>query len=173
MNRAVLIAVACCTVFAFSSCKSVEAAKRKRYMNHTYRGMKKSIVDAQVIRLDDTVKVIFPFQLLFDFNSAEIRKEAQPLMQRFSDALNKYKKTAIMICGHTDSIGSKEYNNKLSQNRADSTRKLLRAYKVKEGRLHTWGMGSRHPAAPNDTEEGRAKNRRVEFVILYDASNSD
>jgi outer membrane protein OmpA-like peptidoglycan-associated protein len=89
-------------------------------------------------------------------------------MNRFADALNKFEKTAILISGYTDSIGTDEYNEKLSAQRADTAKAALVNNKVANQRINTWGMGKRHPIATNETEEGRALNRRVEFIILYD-----
>jgi outer membrane protein OmpA-like peptidoglycan-associated protein len=105
---------------------------------------------------------------MFGFNSASINSEVAPSMNRFADALNKFEKTAILISGYTDSIGTDEYNEKLSAQRADTAKAALVNNKVANQRINTWGMGKRHPIATNETEEGRALNRRVEFIILYD-----
>ena len=170
--RRILVIVACfCSVYMLPSCKSTEKGRQHRYMKHTFHGIKRSLPEAQVVQLRDTVKVIFPLNLLFDFNSAKLRTESGPSMQRFSAALNKFSKTGIMICGHTDSTGTAEYNNRLSQSRADSTCKVLLDLHVQQDRMRTWGMGSRYPVAPNSTGEGRARNRRVEFIILYTPKN--
>jgi len=151
----------------FSSCKSSESARKRRYMKKTYKEIKHAVKDAEVRRLTDTVKVVFPSHLLFDFNSSAIRKEEVGCIARFSEALNKYDKTAVMISGYTDSVGSSSYNNTLSEHRADTTKQALIRNNVKASRINTWGMGARYPIAPNNTEEGRARNRRVEFIILY------
>jgi outer membrane protein OmpA-like peptidoglycan-associated protein len=166
-NKLILFVAALVCITAGTSCKTSEAAKKRKYMKRTYREIKHVIKDAEVTRMTDTVKVVFPSHLLFGFNSAQIRKEELPCIERFSGALNKYDKTAVMISGYTDSIGSTEYNNKLSEQRADTTKQVLVRYDIKSGRINTWGMGARHPIAPNNTEEGRARNRRVEFIILY------
>jgi outer membrane protein OmpA-like peptidoglycan-associated protein len=138
------------------------------YMRKTYKKLKRSLKSsAQVSHMNDTVKVIFPSNLMFGFNSASISETVVPKMQRFAGALNKFDRTSILISGHTDNKGTDEYNNELSSKRADSTKIVLALYNVQKDRINTWGMGMRYPVAPNDTEEGRARNRRVEFVILY------
>lgn len=166
-NRLLLFLLALLGMLSMTACKTSKKAQQKRYMKHAYKNIKKNLKEAQVTRLTDTVKVIFPTNLLFPFNSANINPDVMPSMQRFSKALNKFAKTAVMISGYTDSIGTTDYNNTLSGQRADTAKKVLTMYNVSNKRLNTWGMGSRHPIAPNNTEPGRARNRRVEFIILY------
>lgn len=143
------------------------AKKKHTYMEAAYVTLKEAVNEAEVTILNDTVKVLFPEHLLFKTNSAEINKATSPLMQRFASALNQYPRTSILINGYTDKTGGEEINAKLSQNRADSARSMLDAFQVDKGRMYTWGMGASNPIADNNTEAGRRKNRRVEFVILY------
>lgn len=140
-------------------------------MRQTFKHIKQSVTAAHVTTYNDTVKVLFPDNLLFSFNSKTIDTNAFPLVKKFSDVLNKYDKTAVLISGYTDSIGTDDYNNDLSAQRADTAKKVLMKYDVKADRINTWGMGKRHPVATNQTEEGRALNRRVEFIILYKEVN--
>lgn len=118
-------------------------------------------------KYNDTVKVSFPTNILFDKESYIISETVLPSIVRFAAALNKYDKTAILVSGFTDSLGTEEYNNNLSMMRAEMAKKTLVNNEVLPERINTWGMGERHPIASNETEAGRAKNRRVEFVILY------
>jgi outer membrane protein OmpA-like peptidoglycan-associated protein len=143
------------------------ARKTHTYMESAYTDLKKAVNEAEVTILNDTVKVLFPEHLLFQKNSAQINKETYPIMQRFANALNKYNKTSILINGYTDNTGGDDINKKLSQNRADSARSLLNTYTVESGRMFTWGLGSESPITNNNSEDGRRKNRRVEFIILY------
>ncbi|HTN18067.1 MAG TPA: OmpA family protein [Chitinophagaceae bacterium] len=137
-------------------------------MRKTYKKLKRSLKSSALVsHLNDTVKVIFPSNLMFGFNSASINEPIIPKMQRFALALNKFDRTAVLISGHTDNKGAEQYNNELSGRRADSAKVVLSQYQVKPERINTWGMGMRHPVASNETDEGRALNRRVEFVILY------
>ncbi len=170
MKSRILFFVA--VIISFSSlvaCKSSKhnLGKHRGYLNGAYNMLKDSLKDAIVTRLKDTVKVVFPSNLLFAFNQSSLSEGSLPSMKRFANALNEYNKTAILISGHSDTVGSEDYNNKLSGQRADSAKRVLVDYNVKRERIETWGFGSRIPVASNATEEGRARNRRVEFIILY------
>lgn len=166
-----LIAILAIGSISVMSCRTPK--NKTAYMNKTYRKLKRKLKDAEVTKLNDTVRVLFPTHLMFGFNSSSISDEAVPKMHRFAKALNQYNKTAILVNGHTDNKGSEEYNNNLSQQRADTAKSKLVFYKVSDERIKTWGMGMRHPIADNSTETGRAKNRRVEFVILYHEKSGD
>jgi outer membrane protein OmpA-like peptidoglycan-associated protein len=104
----------------------------------------------------------------FDFDSAEIRPDSHPLLNEFGKALKGGLKDAtIIIAGHTDNIGPKEYNKKLSEERAISVKNYLLAYHgIESKRLVINGLGETKPIASNDTEDGRLKNRRVEFIRI-------
>ena len=80
--------------------------------------------------------------------------------------LKEYDKTVIEVAGHTDSSGSDQYNQSLSERRAQSVAGYLGSHGVKQQRLITIGAGEAHPVASNDTEAGRAQNRRVEITIV-------
>jgi len=106
-------------------------------------------------------------QIHFAFNSATILPDSFPLMQKIADIFNQtpaIKKVAIE--GHTDNKGSAVYNKNLSQNRANSVMQWLVQHGVAANRLEAHGYGLEKPIADNNTEEGRAANRRVEFHIL-------
>lgn len=143
------------------------ARQKHTYMKAAYTELKEAVNEAEVTILNDTVKVLFPEHLLFKKNYSTIEKENFPLMERFANALNKYNKTSILINGYTDKTGGDQLNEKLSQNRADSAKNVLQNFKVVPERMYTWGLGVKNPIADNNTEEGRRKNRRVEFIILY------
>ncbi|GAA4450733.1 OmpA family protein [Rurimicrobium arvi] len=150
------------------SCRTAEQQK-KAYMRHTFHAIKKALDNAEVSSLSDSVRVIFPSNIMFGFDSAIIKAELQPSLHRFAKAINKFDKTAVLISGYTDNIGDDSYNERLSAQRADTAKSALIRNAVDPVRISTWGMGKRHPVADNATEEGRAKNRRVEFIILYEA----
>jgi outer membrane protein OmpA-like peptidoglycan-associated protein len=143
------------------------ARKKHQYMESAYKTIKSSVSEAEVTVLNDSVKVLFPEHLLFQKGSSTINRDVYPLMQRFATALNLYSKTSILVNGYTDSSGAEELNKRLSAQRADSADALLKKYNVPAERLMRWGMGSTNPIADNSTENGRRKNRRVEFIILY------
>ena len=83
-----------------------------------------------------------------------------------ADTLREYDQTMIEVAGHTDSIGSDAYNDKLSRERAQSVANYLISRGISGQRLIITGAGERYPIASNDTEAGRAENRRVEMTIV-------
>ncbi len=108
-------------------------------------------------------------KVYFDFNSAKIKPQYYPEIEKFAKFLKKNPKIKVEIQGHTDSIGSDEYNLKLSQKRAEAVRDLLiKKYGISPDRLTAKGYGETKPIAPNSTPEGRAKNRRVEAVLIIE-----
>ena len=101
----------------------------------------------------------------FDFDSAKIKKESLPVIDKFAEFLKKHTHYKVLIVGHTDSIGTKEYNKKLSLRRAQAVVKALVERGIDPKRLTAKGMGEEQPIADNSTEEGRALNRRVEAKL--------
>ncbi|ACE83116.1 OmpA family protein [Cellvibrio japonicus] len=100
---------------------------------------------------------------LFEFNKSEIRNTAA--IQPVIDVLLEDPSLYVNVIGHTDSKGSEEYNQRLSQTRANVVAKYLNSKGVSLSRIKVFGMGEDQPVADNSTEEGRAQNRRVEFII--------
>lgn len=141
--------------------------KQQRYMDNVYNELKTALPEAEVTIVRDTVKVLFPEHLLFEVNSATIKEENYSLMERLAKTLNNYQRTSILINGYTDISGSIEVNNRLSKERAQHAESALQKSNVDSGRLFVWGHGSSNPIANNDSPEGRRKNRRVEFIVLY------
>ena len=80
--------------------------------------------------------------------------------------MQEYPKLKVEISGHTDSIGTNEANRKLSQERAEAVREYLSTHSIHVSRVTAKGYGATKPVAPNDTEEGRQRNRRTEFRII-------
>ena len=101
----------------------------------------------------------------FDFNKADIRPDAVPVLDEAAEMLNNEGTVAVIVVGHTDSVGSDAYNLKLSKRRADAVAKYLTSHGVNASRLKTEGLGESKPVASNDTEDGRAQNRRVELHV--------
>ncbi len=104
--------------------------------------------------------------IFFDFNKATLRKESVTELRNLVQFLNEQPKIRIEISGHTDSVGTPEYNHKLSQERAEAVREYLVSHGIHGNRVVAKGYGETKPVAPNDTEENRQKNRRTEFTIL-------
>ncbi|MEO8463925.1 MAG: OmpA family protein [Gammaproteobacteria bacterium] len=102
----------------------------------------------------------------FEFNSAQLTASASETLRRVADALRGEPNLRAEIAGHTDSVGSDEYNLKLSQDRANSVQQFLVAQGIDRGRLQARGYGEGRPVADNGSADGRDRNRRVEFVVL-------
>ncbi|MGM0913631.1 MAG: OmpA family protein [Pseudomonadota bacterium] len=100
----------------------------------------------------------------FAFDSAELRPGAASELNQVASALNNNPEVRVTIAGHTDAVGSNEYNLGLSQERADSVASYLMNQGVAGNRMRTVGYGEDRPVATNETDEGRAMNRRVEIM---------
>lgn len=103
---------------------------------------------------------------VFDSGKATIKKEAVDNFAKVVDFINTYPDNQVRIEGHTDSSGSNQLNLKLSQLRADSVKALLIQNGILANQIESIGMGEDFPIAENTTNEGKAKNRRVEIIIL-------
>jgi OOP family OmpA-OmpF porin len=105
------------------------------------------------------------YGIYFDFNKADIKPESEPAIKEIAKLLQENKRLKLYVVGHTDNVGTIDYNMKLSKLRADAVMKeLVTKYKISANRLQAFGVASLAPVASNKTEEGRAKNRRVELV---------
>jgi outer membrane protein OmpA-like peptidoglycan-associated protein len=104
----------------------------------------------------------------FDFDKSEVKSEALPLLDHIAKIMNDNPKMKVQIEGHTDSKGSAEYNQGLSERRAKAIKtSLVKRTMVDAGRLNAVGFGESKPIATNDTEAGRAKNRRVDLKPIW------
>ena len=101
----------------------------------------------------------------FDTNMADIRADASPVLDEAAQILQEEGSILVVVEGHTDSAGTHSHNLKLSQQRAAAVRQYLIDHGVSERRLRTQGFGETRPVASNDTDEGRAENRRVELHV--------
>jgi outer membrane protein OmpA-like peptidoglycan-associated protein len=105
-------------------------------------------------------------RIYFDFDKTTLRAESFPSLDRVVDFLSQNPTTSIEIGGHTDSMGSDDYNINLSQGRANAVRNYLIAEGIQEKRVLSVGYGEKRPETTNQTDEGRQINRRVEFRVL-------
>jgi outer membrane protein OmpA-like peptidoglycan-associated protein len=105
-------------------------------------------------------------EIYFDFNKATLRSESFPELKRVIDFMNFNKSVVVELSGHTDNWGSDDYNQDLSQRRAESVVNYLIKHGVDAKRLEAKGYGETVPSVPNDTDENRQYNRRVQFTIL-------
>ncbi|TVP58525.1 MAG: glycine zipper 2TM domain-containing protein [Halomonadaceae bacterium] len=119
-----------------------------------------------VAREGDQIRLVMPGNVTFAVNQATIQPSFHEVLGSVALVLQEFEETAISIGGHTDSTGSLELNQGLSERRAESVGDFLRQQGVSRGRLHTRGYGPREPIASNDTEAGRQANRRVELQLM-------
>lgn len=115
---------------------------------------------------DNAVLVSMTSTTGFDTNSAILKPTYTPTLTKISSVLNKYGKTTVTVIGHTDSVGSNEYNQTLSEKRAQSVLNYFAGQNVNPLRLESYGRGETEPRADNSSEAGRQMNRRVELWIL-------
>ncbi len=136
------------------------------YMDKQAEEMERDLEGAKIVRVGEGIKITFGSGLLFDVDKADLRPEAQAELTELARILNKYSDTNILIEGHTDSTGSEDYNQTLSERRARSVSAYLAAQNVDSRRFSVIGYGEMQPIASNDTAEGRQQNRRVELAIM-------
>ena len=104
-------------------------------------------------------------RLLFQTGSSKLKPESQEQLENVAAILKAYPKVKVKIGGYTDNTGDSVANLKLSTERAESVRKSLEELGVEASRLSSEGYGEEHPVASNDSEEGRAKNRRISLRV--------
>jgi outer membrane protein OmpA-like peptidoglycan-associated protein len=119
-----------------------------------------------VTRQGDNLILNMPGDISFEVNQSDIKPHFYNVLNSVVLVLNEFDKTSIHITGHTDSTGSFEHNYKLSVKRAESVAAYFAAQNIHRARLFTEGKGPQEPIAGNDTPEGRARNRRVELVLI-------
>jgi outer membrane protein OmpA-like peptidoglycan-associated protein len=121
---------------------------------------------------DNRLKLEIPSDISFDTNSAEVKGNFRPILDRFAQTLQENPATTVTIVGHTDNTGSPAVNNPLSLERAAHTRDYLAQHGVSPARVNIDGRGEEQPIASNDSASGRARNRRVEIYVAEPASRS-
>ena len=137
------------------------------YMDQQEEKLRKQLqgTGVSVTRDGDNIILNMPSNITFDFDSYQLKSEFRPVLDSVVLVLNEFESTLITVEGHTDSKGSKEYNQKLSENRALSVSDYLISKNVKKQRLAAVGKGELAPVADNKTINGRALNRRVELTL--------
>ena len=119
-----------------------------------------------VYRQGDELVLRMPSGITFPVDRYDIQPQFQSTLNQVAQTLSSYNQTYIDVLGHTDSTGSDEYNEALSQRRAQSVSDYLSAHGVALARIGTRGYGEGQPIASNDTDAGRAENRRVEIKVV-------
>ena len=136
-----------------------------RQMDKQAEEIKSKVPDAKVERVGEGIVVEFSSNVLFGFDEADLSAEAKANLNKLVTVLNTYPETDIEIQGHTDSKGSESYNQKLSKKRDDKVSDHLANQGLANNRLNNQGCGETMPKYSNDDNEGRMRNRRVEFLI--------
>jgi outer membrane protein OmpA-like peptidoglycan-associated protein len=136
-----------------------------RQMDKQAEEIAKEMGDAEVIREGEAIVIKFKEQVLFAYDRSDLNPNAKTSLDKLRTTLLKYPETNITIIGHTDSKGTKQYNQILSESRANSVVNYTSQNGIDRNRLTAIGKGETDPIATNNTEEGSASNRRVEFVI--------
>ena len=119
-----------------------------------------------VSRDGDVIKLNLPDGVTFDFAKYDLKPQFYPALNTVAATLKEYNQTIVEVSGHTDSIGSDADNQTLSERRANAVAGYLMGQGVQRERFEIVGMGERYPVASNDTDSGRALNRRVEIRLL-------
>ncbi len=145
---------------------STQMAKKKAAMEQATAGTGVDVTQTA----DNQLKLNIPSDLSFDTGRADIKASLRPILDQFAQGLTGQPNTEIRIVGHTDSTGSDAINNPLSVNRAASARDYLASRGVDSRRIQIDGRGSREPIADNNTDAGRAKNRRIEIFLAERAT---
>ena len=134
-------------------------------------GLPELVIDKSIGDCPNCV-VTIALNVEFDTNKAIVKEKYRNEIKKVADFMKTYTKTTAVIEGHTDNVHTAEYNQRLSQARADSVRQyLINNFGIKASRLTAVGYGLTKPIATNNTEEGRQKNRRVQAVIKATTKN--
>lgn len=133
-------------------------------MDKQAQELSQDIPGATVERVGEGIQITFDSGLMFDFDSDVIKGAAQSNLNNLAASLSKYSDSKLLIAGHTDDVGSGDYNQGLSERRAAAAARYLASRGVTRT-IRTAGLGEREPVSVNTTEDGRQKNRRVEVAI--------
>lgn len=136
------------------------------HMDKQAAEMKKDISGATIERVGEGIKITFDSGILFATNSSTLESQAKTSIQKFAAILNKYPDTNILVTGYTDSDGTEQYNQTLSERRAKAVSDYAAAQGVSSSRFSVVGFGESEPVASNDTVDGKRMNRRVEIAVF-------
>ena len=145
--------------------EGLQAVEEQKEIEKTPEEIKNEVPGVKVERVGEGIVIEFESNVLFGFDKSNLTSEAKENLGKLVTILNKYPDTDIEIHGHTDSKGSTAYNQTLSEQRARAVSNYLVNQNIASKRLTTIGFGETRPKYSNDTEDGLASNRRVEFAI--------
>jgi outer membrane protein OmpA-like peptidoglycan-associated protein len=138
------------------------------YMDRTYQNLRERLAGTGVgvTRVSQSqILLNFPSDLTFDFNRDDVKGQFVPTLRNVGGILREYEQTTVDVYGHADSVGSDAYNHELSERRAMNVGSVLISGGVIRQRLIAQGYGESRPVASNASDDGRARNRRVEVYI--------
>mgnify|MGYP001225182801 CR=1 FL=1 len=138
------------------------------YMDRTYQNLRERLAGTGVgvERVNQAqIRLIFPADLTFDFDRDAVKSQFVPTLRDTGNVLRDYEQTTVDVYGHADSVGSDSYNQNLSERRAMNVASVLIQGGVIRQRIIAQGFGESRPIASNATDDGRARNRRVEVYI--------
>ncbi len=138
------------------------------YQDRQEAALRRSLAGSgvDVERRGDNITLNMPGNITFAFDSSGLQSQFYPVLDNVAGTLNQYNQTVIEVAGHTDNVGSDAYNQQLSTQRANAVAAYLNGKGVMQQRMIVVGAGETRPVASNDTDAGRAQNRRVEITIV-------
>ncbi len=138
------------------------------YQDRQEAALRRSLAGSgvDVERRGDNITLNMPGNITFAFDSSGLQPQFYPVLDNVAGTLNQYNQTVIEVAGHTDNVGSDAYNQQLSTQRANAVAAYLNGKGVMQQRMIVVGAGETRPIASNDTDGGRAQNRRVEITIV-------
>jgi outer membrane protein OmpA-like peptidoglycan-associated protein len=142
--------------------------KQKRELEEQIERENQSLPPGEAVvveRVGEGLNIRMGSGILFDVNRHDLRPASRQSLQRIAEVLQKYQDTDLLVTGHTDSDGTEEHNQALSERRASSVANHLVSLGVLRQRIKTQGFGELQPIASNSTREGKQKNRRVEIIV--------
>ena len=120
----------------------------------------------EVVRQGDNITLNMPGNITFAFDSSNLQSQFLPVLDNVAGTLSQYNQTIVEVAGHTDSVGTDAYNQALSERRANAVAGYLGSKGIMQQRMIVVGAGETRPVASNDTDSGRAQNRRVEITLV-------
>lgn len=135
-------------------------------MDSQAEDLQDKLPNARVERIGEGIHITFDSGILFDVNSSNLRAASRQNLDDLVASLEEYEGTDVLVVGHTDATGADDYNQTLSERRADAARTYLIGAGLEADRVTAMGRGEAEPIATNDTEVGRQENRRVEVAIF-------
>lgn len=135
-------------------------------MDSQAEDLQDKLPNARVERIGEGIAITFDSGILFAVNQATLQSAGQQNLRDLATSLEDYEGTDVLVVGHTDSTGAEDYNQGLSERRADAARNFLVGAGLDAGRVTAVGRGEMEPIADNETDAGRQQNRRVEVAIF-------